>query len=311
MKFTVDLDSEIPLYLQLKGQIIYAICIGELRPGDSLPSIRQLEAELGINRNTIRTAYLELQHEGMLVLRWGKHAEVAPSASYPHPSPVTSVRYLAQKMIREVESHGIDSLSFASALEQTAAAHDRLYPKCAFVECSQDQADGFAQAVETAWNRTVLGMDIHPLREDPRLLRPSIKCILTSPRHLTEVKELLGDRIPAIYDVRSRLSQQFYEGVQRLVGLRVGLILRDPESVEVYRERVQRYVKPKELVGVALLGEREKAIELMRSVEGVVHTTVCRRLVMEHAPPDLLRQEFLYEPFPEDLERLKEGLFTT
>ena len=57
MRFLVDQVSRSSIHLQIKDQILYAISAGELRPGDPLPSIRVLEAEPGLNRNTIRRAY--------------------------------------------------------------------------------------------------------------------------------------------------------------------------------------------------------------------------------------------------------------
>ena len=62
---------------------------------------------------------------------------------------------------------------------------------------------------------------------------------------------------------------------------------------------------------VVLMTEREKAPELLNLVEGVVYTTPCRNFVREHAPPQLVTQELLYEPVPDDLARLKGELFSS
>jgi len=309
MLFALDLNSGTPIYLQLKDQIRYAISVGELRPGDALPSIRKLEAELGVNRNTIRRAYMELQHEGTLVIRQGKEAEVSLRASEPRRKTSAWVVAFAQKMVQEIESKGVDSIQFASIFERAAIDHDAHYPKCVFVECSQSQADDFANAAEAAWHRKVIGIDLDRLREDIESIPASAKYALTTHWHLAEVKKLLKDQIELVQEMSVRLSQSFYDGVVRLEGLKTGLILRDPESVAGYRELVRKRAKVKGAMSVVLMREREKAPELMNIVEGIVYTTPCRDFVREYAPPQLVTQELLYEPVPDDLARLKGELF--
>jgi GntR family transcriptional regulator len=69
----------VPIYLQLMEQVKHAIETGALRPGDQLPGMRTLAEELVINPNTVAKAYRELEHEGVLELRHGAGAFVAPN----------------------------------------------------------------------------------------------------------------------------------------------------------------------------------------------------------------------------------------
>ena len=59
-----DFQSETPLYLQLRNQIVLSISGGELKPGEQLPTIRALSDESGINMMTISKAYQLLKSEG-------------------------------------------------------------------------------------------------------------------------------------------------------------------------------------------------------------------------------------------------------
>jgi GntR family transcriptional regulator len=72
--------SGVPIYLQLMEQVKHAIETGALRPGEQLPGIRPLAEELVINPNTVAKAYRELEHEGLIELRHGAGAFVAPGA---------------------------------------------------------------------------------------------------------------------------------------------------------------------------------------------------------------------------------------
>ena len=57
MVFRIDFNSEEALYSQLCRQIIMSIASDEIREGDSLPSVRQLADEIGINMHTVNKAY--------------------------------------------------------------------------------------------------------------------------------------------------------------------------------------------------------------------------------------------------------------
>ena len=56
MIIRIDQSDEDPIYLQIRDQIIEGIARGELSPGDGLPSVRQLAADLGINLHTVNKA---------------------------------------------------------------------------------------------------------------------------------------------------------------------------------------------------------------------------------------------------------------
>lgn len=72
MKFKLDLKSGIPIYVQLKKEITYAIATGQLKPGEQLPTVRQLAVDMKVNVNTISRVYSELEKEGILATKQGK-----------------------------------------------------------------------------------------------------------------------------------------------------------------------------------------------------------------------------------------------
>lgn len=67
MLLEIDSTAEVPIYQQLYDQIVLGIATGHLQPGEQLPSVRQLAAELGINAMTISKAYNFLKEQGYLV----------------------------------------------------------------------------------------------------------------------------------------------------------------------------------------------------------------------------------------------------
>lgn len=76
MLIEIDFGSDIPIYEQLKRQIIQGIAKGQLKQGESLPSVRQMAEDIGINLHTVNKAYNELKQEGYLNIDRRKGAMV-------------------------------------------------------------------------------------------------------------------------------------------------------------------------------------------------------------------------------------------
>ena len=66
MIIKIDFNSEEAIYVQLRNQIVFGIATSQLHEGDSLPSVRQLADEIGINMHTVNKAYTVLKQEGLI-----------------------------------------------------------------------------------------------------------------------------------------------------------------------------------------------------------------------------------------------------
>lgn len=71
MDFRLDLTSGVPVYRQIIDQVHAARASGSVRPGDQLPTVRQLAVDLAINPNTVMRAYRELELTGALSTHQG------------------------------------------------------------------------------------------------------------------------------------------------------------------------------------------------------------------------------------------------
>src|SRR5918912_3844137 len=81
MYIGVDEGDRRPIYRQVADEIRALIARGELREGAALPPVRQVAADLGVNLNTVATAYRELQREGLINVRHGAGAVVTSRTS--------------------------------------------------------------------------------------------------------------------------------------------------------------------------------------------------------------------------------------
>lgn len=80
MFFSIDVQSDVAIYLQLVRQIKFAIAAGTIRPGQLLPSVRVLSNQVALNPNTVARAFNQLQTDGIIETLRGRGMVVRESA---------------------------------------------------------------------------------------------------------------------------------------------------------------------------------------------------------------------------------------
>ena len=92
MLLRLDFSSDIPIYQQIRNQVVTAIASGRLSPGEKLPTIRALAEEAGINMMTASKAYQLLKSEGYITTGRRDGATVRLPASGAGPETVEGLR---------------------------------------------------------------------------------------------------------------------------------------------------------------------------------------------------------------------------
>lgn len=77
---TIDSRDATPIYAQIEHGLRAAIATGRLKPGDQLPTVRQLAVELSVNANTVARVYADLERAGVLETRRGVGSFVGAAA---------------------------------------------------------------------------------------------------------------------------------------------------------------------------------------------------------------------------------------
>jgi len=109
VRIRIDRDSDVPLREQIAAQLVFLIGIEQLRPGDALPSVRQLARVLKVHHNTVSQAYRDSMLEGLVERRRGR--------------PLT-VRAKRSRTSRTSDLDGIIDAAIAAADEIGFSAHD-------------------------------------------------------------------------------------------------------------------------------------------------------------------------------------------
>jgi len=119
IEFHLDSRSGVPAYLQLVQQVRRAIRLGILRPGDQLPTVKEVVASLTINPNTVLHAYRQLDLEGLVEGRRGVGTFVAAeSAPFP-PDELKSLRSSLDRWVGRARTAGLDEESIRALFAET------------------------------------------------------------------------------------------------------------------------------------------------------------------------------------------------
>lgn len=111
----LDLQSETPIYIQLKNKIIEGIASKQLNPGDPLPSVRNLAQDLGINMHTVNKAYQLLKQDGFIHIHRQKGVVINPDGMpEADDSYVTLLKEQLRPLLSESICRGMSEEEFLS-----------------------------------------------------------------------------------------------------------------------------------------------------------------------------------------------------
>jgi len=126
MLISISEEDPRPIYLQIAADIKDQIRTGDLSPGDELPSVRELADSLDVNLHTVHRAYQKLREQGVIRMRLGQRAKIAPLRETP-PDRGSIESQLAgrlQELITDAFHLGLSKADFLK-LAQDLLGRDR------------------------------------------------------------------------------------------------------------------------------------------------------------------------------------------
>ena len=114
IEFRLDLASGVPTYLQLVHQVEHALRLGYLVPGDQLPKVRDVVAELAINPNTVLKAYKELDTKGLAKGRPGQGTFIEATLKQARLPELTDLRRSLVSWVADADAAGLDDDAIAA-----------------------------------------------------------------------------------------------------------------------------------------------------------------------------------------------------
>lgn len=117
VQITIDSDSGIPLWLQLRNRLIYLIASGRFKVGDKLPTVRELAVDLGVNYNTVSKVYQDIERDGYIVSKRGRGTFVAERVPAEAEAAKSEVEFLADEFIRQCRELGVPRHDIADLVQ--------------------------------------------------------------------------------------------------------------------------------------------------------------------------------------------------
>ncbi len=117
LDFRLDERSAVPVYEQLREQVVAAVARGALRRGERLPAVRSVALALGVNPNTVNRAYRELEREEVIVTRRGRGTFVADAVRRDARAQRTRLVRVVERFVSQVRALGFEDAQIAGAVE--------------------------------------------------------------------------------------------------------------------------------------------------------------------------------------------------
>jgi GntR family transcriptional regulator len=118
-------ETGVPIYVQIRDQVLRALGAGVLQPGEQMPTMRQTAVALRVDLNTVRHAYDDLERIGAISLVRGRGSFVANPPDAPDPAVAAlQTDNLARQALAMAAAAGVDPLALADRIAAIASKEE-------------------------------------------------------------------------------------------------------------------------------------------------------------------------------------------
>jgi GntR family transcriptional regulator len=291
MEFYIEKHSSIPAITQIEEQVRLAVAMGTLRQGDTLPSIRDIEKQTGVNRGQIHRAYLALRRSGLLALKRGKGTVIAAAAgSSSSNSTNKKCLQLSESIISKARQFGVSPTAFGRYLSRQAQTAERNTPFIAYIDSRKSVAERRAAEISSLWQVPVVGLSTSELRYVLRE-NPNLRKVLCNHLSGKKVQPLIRDKKTDVIPIEMSYTEQTIKNLARIKShssvLRV-LALPYIDNSHFIIEQLRKWVKSPDVeissISVGDVSNFEKLLNGSRYDRIIVDPGI-----IAHVPPKLQR----------------------
>ena len=276
LKWRIDKDNKIPLYLQLKDLIKYYISTGAIQEGKRLPGVNTLARELEINFETVRKAYKEIEKEGLIHMQRGRGTVVTfHGASVQKVSPDKSLGLepvdIMAMAIKKLVHEGMDSSEIKKIIDKAfrRISNERSLQTVVFTECNLHQVKEISKILKSYLNLDVKPVLLKNLRSEVQKViegEEELAGIITTGFHLHDVRNILSDMPVNIHVLITKMSSETKQKLDSLdKKTSFGFICRDPESVSFFEDLLKTELGEAAKLSCCFLEEESKVKDIIKS----------------------------------------------
>jgi len=217
--FQINPQLDIPIYQQLVDKIRSAVKKGTLVPGQQLPTVQEMANQLSIAKGTIKRAYDELEHQGLIEKAQGRGTFICYQPAQSGNRKEAAMAAI-DAMLDQLEEMGFSAteIGIFLTLKQRERFESLSTLKVAVLECNSENLAQLAVQM-----RRIKGIELYSylldgVQEYPYTLDDDVDMVVTTCTHAEYVESILSDR-KKLAKIALRLSMDTLSGV---VGLRPG-----------------------------------------------------------------------------------------
>ncbi|MBP2550787.1 DNA-binding transcriptional regulator YhcF (GntR family) [Neorhizobium galegae] len=309
MQLTIDRTLPVPLRSQLHGLIEYGISCGELAPGETLPSVRELAETLGVAPMTVAQVYADLKAAGLVETRPGAGTFVSERQQRPAP-PVGELSMLYGKIdalieqSRKLGMRSADLMALIGGRVSQGSARDGRR-RILMVGLFRDATESYARFIadHLGPDAIVEPATVSALENDPalRARAGTADLVVTFVNKQQQVEALLPDtRVVAIRFTPSQDTRQALAALDSLA--RIAAVSRFPEFLPILKSGVTRFAPHVADVIADTLDSPDLAAMISKATV-LVFATGAEDVLAEIAP-DMPGIEYRHSPDTADIERI-------
>ncbi len=269
MEFFIEKNSTLPTHAQLNEQVRLALLVGRLRPGDTLPSIRDVVKQVGVNRGVVHKTYMDLQDAGILTLKHGKGVLVKKDLKYDHRGINERVESHANELLVKLSAGGICPSAFARYLYQKARERESQSPFVIYADVTKSLAAQRASQISSIWQVHVGSISLEDLQRIEQGRLKQIRKILASYMRVEQVQKLVPQKSIEVIPIGLKMKPAAIEEFRQLPEGASVLVVMDnrdheigPFIVDLYRKE---FLPSSTTVEATTLGEINNLVRLLNS----------------------------------------------
>lgn len=242
--FKINPQLDIPIYQQVVDTVRAAVKKGTLTPGQQLPTVQELSQALSIARGTIKRAYDELEHQGLLEKIQGRGTFICNSAA-PTGSRKERAMAAIDNALDEMEAMGFSSaeINIFLNLKLRERAEDLSVLKVAVVECNTETLSQLSEQLRSIKGIELFSYLVDSIEEYPYKLDEDMDLVITTATHGDFIAGILPDA-GKLARVALRLSTDTLSGIVRLQpGSNVGILCFSGRFGDLVYASCRRYAK--------------------------------------------------------------------
>lgn len=282
VKVALSRNEPFSIHLQVGEQFRHQIEDGTLPPGSRLPTVRELAAELGINYNTVRFIYSELERDGYIVSEQGRGTFVARRPPRMEGTSTQLVREMVDEALARAIMGGISAGEFARMTYTRAKMFRRRRKlRILFTECNETQLKHFGGEIASAIGGTPELFLLEQLQKKRRSFFDEYDILVTTFSHLKELTELAGTQ----REIVGMTLEPDYRGVIASIfslppNTKIGFVCSSQFAADHMKQSVQA-------AGLRDYTYVSADAKSLHKLKGVQRTYVSRRFEVEHGTKGL------------------------